>query len=75
MMAGGLHLEASSINFPTRKVPATPIPKPRAAPVKAAVFSLLGLRMSVFPMILGEGDFVVSILIIKNYYCLLKIFI
>ena len=65
MMAGGLHLEASSINFPTRKVPATPIPKPRAAPVKAAVFSLLGLRMSVFPMILGEGDFVVSILIIK----------
>ena len=40
VMAGGLHLAASSISLPTISDPATPSPRPRAAPVSAALFSL-----------------------------------
>ena len=40
-MAGGRHLEASSMILPTRREPATPMPRPRAPAVSAALFSLL----------------------------------
>ena len=48
LMAGGLHLAASSINLETMRDPATPMPRPRAPAVSAAEFWLEMRR--------GEGE-------------------
>ena len=48
LMAGGLHLAASSISLETIRDPATPIPRPRAPAVRAAE-SWLEMRR-------GEGE-------------------